>query len=151
MQCEHVLHSTMWPLGLESESESVNINEPLFTLPDSDSDSDSELDSKPNGYIALCRSFHINSDPDLDPYSDGFPNDYCSHFGDRCSSQGQMSISILLYFKQGIRVRIRTSGKILHSIGIRVGIRVRIRLGQWNKPLRVNNPSPQCFGARRTD
>ena len=27
----------------------------LFTLPDSDS----YLDSKPNGYIAMCRSFHI--------------------------------------------------------------------------------------------
>ena len=32
----------------------------LFTLPDSDSNSDS--DSKPNGYIVLCRSFHIGSD-----------------------------------------------------------------------------------------
>ena len=49
-------------VGQESESESVasNVNEPLhqsydsFTLPDLDSDSD----SKPNGYIALCRSFH---------------------------------------------------------------------------------------------
>ena len=31
----------------------------LFTLPDSDSDSDSDFDSKPNGYIALCKSFRI--------------------------------------------------------------------------------------------
>ena len=33
VQCEHVLHSTMQPLGLESESEfesvSVDVNEPL--------------------------------------------------------------------------------------------------------------------------
>ena len=38
MQCEHVLHSTMWPSGLESESESVtewvssNVNELLGPL-----------------------------------------------------------------------------------------------------------------------
>ena len=50
----------------------------LFTLPDSDSDSDS--DSKPDGYIVLCRSFHIGSDPD--PYSDGFLNGYFIHFRD---------------------------------------------------------------------
>ena len=31
----------------------------LFTLPDSDSDSGLDSDSKTNGYIALCRSFHI--------------------------------------------------------------------------------------------
>ena len=30
----------------------------LFTLPDSDSGSESDSDSKPSGYIALCRSFH---------------------------------------------------------------------------------------------
>ena len=29
-----------------------------FTLPGSDSDSDSDCHSKPNGYIAVCRSFH---------------------------------------------------------------------------------------------
>ena len=44
----------------------------LFTLPDLDSDSNS--DSKPYGYIVLFRTFHIGSDPDPDPYSDGFPN-----------------------------------------------------------------------------
>ena len=55
----------------------------LFTLLDPDSDSD----SKPDGYIVLCRSFHIGLDPDLDPYLDGFPNGYCTHFRDRCPSQ----------------------------------------------------------------
>ena len=29
-----------------------------------------ELDSKPDGYIVMCRSFHIGLDPDPDPYSD---------------------------------------------------------------------------------
>ena len=29
----------------------------LFTLPYSDSDSDLDSDAKPNGYIALCRTF----------------------------------------------------------------------------------------------
>ena len=64
----------------------------LFTLPDPDSDSDS--DSKPDGYIVLCRSFHIGSDPDSDPCTDGFPNRYCTHFRDRYPSQGQISVPI---------------------------------------------------------
>ena len=34
-------------------------------------------------------------------------------------------------FQSGIRVRIQTSGKILLSTGIHVGIQVRIRLRQW--------------------
>ena len=87
----------------------------LFTLPDPDSDSDLDSDSNANGYIVLCRSFHTGSDSDLDPYLDGFPNGYCTHFRDRSPSQGQISIPILLYFNQGIRVWIRTSGKFLHS------------------------------------
>ena len=33
-----------------------HINDGLFTLPDSDTVSNS--DSKPNGYIVLCRTFH---------------------------------------------------------------------------------------------
>ena len=63
-----------------------------FTLPDSDSDSDS--DSKPDGYIVLCRSFHVGSDPDPDPCTESFPNCYCTHFRDRYLSQGQISIPI---------------------------------------------------------
>ena len=59
----------------------------LFTLPDPDSDSDS--DSKPYGNIVLFRTFHTGSDPDPDPYSDGFINGYCTHFRDR-------SLSLLL-------------------------------------------------------
>ena len=74
----------------------------LFTLPDSDSDSDSNPDFKPDWYIVLCRSFHIGSDPDPDPYSDSFPNGYCTHFRDGCPFPGQMSAPILLYFNQGI-------------------------------------------------
>ena len=31
----------------------------LFTLPNSDTDSDSNSDCKPNGYIIICRTFHI--------------------------------------------------------------------------------------------
>ena len=60
----------------------------LFTLPDSDSD----LDSKPDGYIVLCRNIHIGSDLDPDPCTESFPNHCCTHFrdryrsGDRCSS-----------------------------------------------------------------
>ena len=56
----------------------------LSTLPD--------LDSKPNGYIVPCTSFHIGLDPDLDPYSDGFLNGYCTHFRDRSLSQGQIRV-----------------------------------------------------------
>ena len=59
----------------------------LFTLPDSNSNSYSDSDSKPDGYIVLCRSFHIGSDPDPDPCTDRFPNRYCTHFRDRYLSQ----------------------------------------------------------------
>ena len=52
----------------------------LFTLPDPDSDSDSDSDCKPYGYIVLFRTFHIGSDLDPDPYSDGFPNGYCTYY-----------------------------------------------------------------------
>ena len=57
-------------------------------MPDLDLDSDS--DSKLHGYIVLFRTFHIGSD--LDHYSDGFPNGYCTHFGDRSLSQGQIPV-----------------------------------------------------------
>ena len=30
----------------------------LFTLMETDSDTDSDFDSKPDGYIVLCRNFH---------------------------------------------------------------------------------------------
>ena len=57
-----------------------------FTLPDSDSDSD--LDSKPYGYIVLCRTcFHWLIQIWI-PYRNG----YCTHFGDRSLSQGQVAI-----------------------------------------------------------
>ena len=58
----------------------------LFTLPDPDLDpnSDSDSDFKPYGYIVLFRTFHTGLDPD--PYSDGFPNGYCTHFRDRSLS-----------------------------------------------------------------
>ena len=49
----------------------------LLTLPDIYSD------SKPYGYIVLFGAIHIGSDLDLDLYSDGFPNGYCTHFRDR--------------------------------------------------------------------
>ena len=105
----------------------------LFTLLDSDSD------SKPNGYIVLRRSFHIGSDPDPgldpdpDPYSDSFPNGYCTHFRDGCLFQGQISIPILLYFNQVIRVWIRTNDKFLNNTVIRVWVWVwiQIRVQQW--------------------
>ena len=95
----------------------------LFTLPDPDWDSD----SKPDWYFVLCRSFYTGSDLDQDPYLDGFPNGYCTQFRDGSPSQGQISTPILLHFNQGIRVRIRTNGKFLHStvIHVRVGIRVQ--------------------------
>ena len=66
------------------------LSDSLFTLPDSHSDSD----SKPDGYIALCKNIHIGSDLDLDPCTESFPNHYCTHFRDRYLSWGQMSIPI---------------------------------------------------------
>ena len=93
----------------------------LFPLPETDSD------SKPYCYIVLCRKYSTGLDSDSDPYLDGLTNAYCTHFRDRSLSQGQISITILLYFNQGIRVRNWTSGKILHN----TGIRVRIWLRQW--------------------
>ena len=72
----------------------------LFTLLDSDSDSDSDSGSKPDGYIVICRNFHTGLDPDPDPYSDSFPNGYCTHFRDESPSEGQIFIPILLHFNQ---------------------------------------------------
>ena len=54
----------------------------LFTLPDSDSDLDLDSDSKLDGYIVPCKSFHIGSDLDPEPYLDGFPNGFYTHFRD---------------------------------------------------------------------
>ena len=41
----------------------------LFTLTETDSGTDSDLDSKPSGYIVLCRTCSHCTDSDLDPYS----------------------------------------------------------------------------------
>ena len=58
----------------------------LFTLPDSDSDSD----SKPNGYIVLCRHFHI--------------------------ARSQIQIPILnANYRNGIAIRVRTRVHLLQS------------------------------------
>ena len=45
---------------------SIQYNCP-FTLPNSDTDTNSDSDSKPNGYIALCRTFHIAQNQTLIP------------------------------------------------------------------------------------
>ena len=97
MLCSLLLNPTAALIFLKGLFTSNKYNG-LFTLPDSDSD------SKPDGYIVLCRSFDIGSDPDSNPYSDGFPNSYCIHFRDGSPPQGQISIPILLYFNPGIRV-----------------------------------------------
>ena len=95
------LNSMKVPLSLGKTPLSSLTSDGLFPLPDLDSDSDS---------IVLCRTFFTGSDSDSDPCSDGFPNGY---------RMGQMSVPVLLYFSQGIRVRIQTSRKILLSTGIR--------------------------------
>ena len=59
-----------------------------------DSDPDSDLDSKPDGYIVLCRNIHIGSDLDSDLCTESFPNHYCTQFRDRYLSWGQISIPI---------------------------------------------------------
>ena len=40
-----------------------------FTLPETDSGMDSDSDSKPNGYIVLCKTCSHCTDSDLGPYS----------------------------------------------------------------------------------
>ena len=94
----------------------------LFTLLDSDSDADS--DCKPYGYIVLFRTFHIGSDPDLDPYSDGFPNGYCTHFRDRSLSKRQISAPTTYISIRGSESESETNVKFLHSTGIRVTLQV---------------------------
>ena len=96
----------------------------LFPLPEMDSD------SKPYHYIGLCRNFHIGSDLDVDPYSDIFPNGYCTHFRDGSMFQRQISIpNTYIFFNRVIRILIQTNGRILHSTGI--CIRIRTSLQQW--------------------
>ena len=61
----------------------------LFTLPDLDSDSDSDLDSKPNGYIILCKSFH--------------------------TARSQIRNLILTAnYRNGLGIRVRTRVRLLH-------------------------------------
>ena len=67
------------------------IKNDLFTLPDSDSDSDLDSDSKPNGYIALCRSFH--------------------------TAQSQIQIPILtVNYRNGIRIRVHTTSPVSRNV-----------------------------------
>ena len=46
-----------------------------------------EMDSFPNGYIVLSRTFSTESDPDMDPCMETFPDGYCTHFRDGSLSQ----------------------------------------------------------------
>ena len=46
-----------------------------------------ETDSKPNGYIELCRSFSTDSYPETDPCMETLPDGYCTHFRDGSPSQ----------------------------------------------------------------
>ena len=46
-----------------------------------------EMDSKPDGYIVLCTTFSTNSDADMDPCTETFPDGYCTHFRDGSPSQ----------------------------------------------------------------
>ena len=88
----------------------------LFTLPDPDSD------SKPDGYIVLCRSFHIGSDLDPDPtqmVSQMITVPILGtdlHPKDRCLSQ--------FYYISIRGVQIRTNGIFLHSTVIQVRVRI---------------------------
>ena len=80
-----------------------------------------DSDSKPYRYIVLCTTFSTGPNSDSDPCMVTVPilgTDLCPR--DR-------SPSLFHTFESGIKGRIRTSGKILHS----TGIRVRIRLRQW--------------------
>ena len=86
------------PESLSLSSASVLPSNGLFPL------SDLDWDSFPDNYIVLCRTFSTGSDSDS--CLDSFLNGYCTHFRDGSPSQGQISISILLYFNQGIRVQI---------------------------------------------
>ena len=54
-------------------------------------ETDSDLDSKIYRYIVLYAIFPIGSDSDLDPCTDSFLNDYCTHFRDGSPSQGSES------------------------------------------------------------
>ena len=99
---------------------SVHLNNGFF--PPTDSDSDSDLDSRPDGYIVLCRTFSTGSDLDLDPCKESFLNSYCTHFRDR-------SPSLFHTLESGDQSPNLNQWKNLHSTGIR--IRVRIRLHWW--------------------
>ena len=92
----------------------------LFTLPDPDSDLDS--DSIPDGYIVLCRSFHIGSD--LDPDLTQMVSQMITvpilgtdlHPKDRSLSK--------FYYISIRGVQIRTNGIFLHSTVIQVRVRI---------------------------
>ena len=67
------------------------------------------MESFPDSYIVLCRTFSTGMETEME--MDTLPDGYCTHFRDRSLSQGQISITILLYFNKGIGICLRTSGK----------------------------------------
>ena len=63
----------------------INVSNGLF--PPTETETEMETDSKPDGYIVLCRTFSTDSDLDTDPCMETFPDGYCTHFRDRSPSQ----------------------------------------------------------------
>ena len=49
----------MWPLTLANDQSFSHGSYGSFTLTETDWGMDSDSDSKPDGYIVLCRTFHI--------------------------------------------------------------------------------------------
>ena len=75
---------------------------------------DSDLDSVPDGYIVLCRTFSTGLDSDSDPCMESFPNGYYTHF-DR-------SPSLFHTFESRDQSLNLNQWKNLHSTRICVGI-----------------------------
>ena len=63
------------PTEMETETE-------MEMETETETEMEMETDSKPDGYIVLCRSFSTNSDPDTDPCTEPNPDGYCTHFRD---------------------------------------------------------------------
>ena len=73
------------------------------------------MESFPDHYIVLCRIFstgmETETEIEMETEMETFPDHYCTHFMEGSSSQGQVSVPILLYFNMGIGIHLHTSGK----------------------------------------
>ena len=83
----------------------------LFPPTEMETETDPCMESFPDCYIVLCRTFSTGTEMETETETETFPDGYCTNFRDGSPSQGHISIPTLLYFNEGIGICVCTSGK----------------------------------------